>query len=658
VGSWHELVREAAPPWPYPVRYGSERQLAADVLVAGGGIAGCHAAIAAARAGARVVVLEKGAVKWGGNGGAGVDHWLAACTNPCSRVSPEQYARRVAEDSGGYDCGPLRFVNAREGWDALLDCERLGVRIRDGEGEFAGADFRDPHTGLLFAYDYSARMDLRVFGHNMKPHLHGELARLGVQVLDRVMLTALLADGERVTGAVGLATRTGELVVVRAGATVLATGLPGRLWLFSTEYRSSFRDPNCAADGLAAAWNAGARFARLEESYPDPGPMAYLSYGVGNAHNTWHGCPIVDACGREVPWVDRDGRELAVSAQRFRPSPGQPFMLGHGQRVPESWANRTARLAPDLPERIRRGEFQLPLYADLTRLPAAERRAIFGLMVGNEGRTRVPVYQTLARAGFDPERDLLQVPCLEPEAYGHANFWAGMLGPHWRQWGGGGLLVDWDLATSLEGLFAAGGAVYGGGAHSSAAASGRYAGRQAAAAARTAPEAVIHHDQVRAEKERLYAPLRSGPRGIGWKEMNAAICRVMQDHCGQAKSEGALLAGLRLLQGMRESEARDLTAANPHELARAAECLALLTAGEAVLEACLARRSSCALLNFQRLDFPEEEPPERCRLLVLRKEGQGASAEEQPLDWHLRPPYEAGYEENYRRHCRRGREGE
>jgi succinate dehydrogenase/fumarate reductase flavoprotein subunit len=135
-------------------------------------------------------------------------------------------------------------------------------------------------------------------------------------------------------------------------------------------------------------------------------------------------------------------------------------------------------------------------------------------------------------------------------------------------------------------------------------------------------------------------------------DVNAGICRVMQDHCGQSKSGGALEAGLRLLRGMRESEARQLAAANPHELARAAECLALLTAGEAVLRACLARRSSCALLSFQRLDFPEEEPPERRKLLVLRKAGEEAAVEELPLDWHLRPPHEAGYEENYQRHCR------
>ncbi len=653
MGTWHELVAGGAPVprWPYPVRYGSEQRLAADVLVAGGGIAGCHAAIAAARAGARVVVLEKGAAKWGGNGGAGVDHWLAACTNPCSRVSPEQYAERVAEDCGGYDCGPLRYVNAREGWDALLDCERMGMAIRDTQGEFEGADFRDPRTGLLFAYDYVNRVDLRVYGHNVKPCLHAEAVRLGVRILDRVMLTAFLTAGGRVTGAVGLHTRTGELVVVKARATVLATGLPGRLWLFSTEHRSTFRDPNCAGDGLAAAWEAGAEAALLEGSFPDSGTLAYLSYGVGSAHNTWHGCPIVDARGREVPWVDRDGRELSCAAERFRPSPGQPFMLGHGQRVPETRANLTMRLTPDLPERIRRGELVLPLYADLSRLPASERRAIFGLMVGNEGRTRVPVYDTLTRAGFDPERDLLQVPFMEPGAYAHANFWAGMPVPHWRQWACGGLVVDWDLRTGLEGLYAAGGAVYGGGAHSSAAASGRYAGRKAAAAAREAPDPEVDPAQVEAERKKAYAPLASFQGRIGWKELNAAICRIMQDHCGSTKSEGGLRAGLRLLRGLREAEATRVSAANPHELARAAECRLLLTAGEAVLEACLARRASSALLDFRRLDYPEPDPPDWRRLLVLRKSGGGVLAESRPTDWHLRPPYAPGHEENYRLHC-------
>ena len=76
--------------WPYPVNYGKENEVTADVLILGGGIAGCHAAINAAKRGAKVVVVDKGAVIRSGLGGAGVDHWHLACTNPCSKVGPEE----------------------------------------------------------------------------------------------------------------------------------------------------------------------------------------------------------------------------------------------------------------------------------------------------------------------------------------------------------------------------------------------------------------------------------------------------------------------------------------------------------------------------------------------------------------------------------------
>ena len=657
MATWHEHVRRTGtvPEWPYAVRYGEDEIFSTDVLVLGGGIGGAHAAINARRSGARVLVLEKGAAKWSGNGGAGVDHWLSACTNPCSEVTPEDFTTLTLADCGGYDCGPLRYVHAREAYDALLDCESMGMRVRDVTGEFRGAAFRDDETGLMFAYDYRSRIDLRVQGWNVKPCLNKEMLRAGVEVRDRVMVSSLLVEdgpkGRRVTGATGLDTRTGAFVVVTAKATILATGLPGRLWVHSTEYRSTFRDPNCTGDGLAAAWTAGAELVDLDSSAGDGASMAYIAYGVGNAHNTWHGCPIVDSNGTEVPWVDRDGKVLASSEQRFLPSPGQRFMVGSGLRIPPSYDNHVKQLAPDLPERIRRGEIALPLYADLTRLPPLERRAIFGLMVGNEGRTRVPVYQTLTRAGFDPDVDLLQVPVMDPDAYGHASFWAGMPVPHWRQWGTGGLTVDWDLRTSLDGLYAAGGSIYGAGAHSSAAASGRYAGRKAAAAAaKRAHEGAVDRGQVTREKARVYAPIERKGRAMGWKELNAGICKVMQDYCGRYRSQATLERGLSLLRGLRESEASTVYAANPHELARAVECLSLLTVGEAVMHASLARKASSALHDFTRLDYPAVDPPEWRVLLPVRLEDGKVRVGRLPLDWHLSPPNAPTYQENYALH--------
>ena len=47
--------------WPYPNEMDQEEQVSGDVLVLGGGMAGCYAAIAAARKGKKVVLVEKGA---------------------------------------------------------------------------------------------------------------------------------------------------------------------------------------------------------------------------------------------------------------------------------------------------------------------------------------------------------------------------------------------------------------------------------------------------------------------------------------------------------------------------------------------------------------------------------------------------------------------
>ena len=152
-------------PWPYPVAYGRETAVTADVLVVGGGIAGCHAAINAAQRGADVVVIDKGAIVRSGSGGAGVDHWHGAYTNPCSNVTPEDAVERPGGGpmSGPYSIKHIQYVTGKEAWDAALDMEQWGMAIRDEDDDFVGAEFRDEATRLLFAYDYDERTTLRVF---------------------------------------------------------------------------------------------------------------------------------------------------------------------------------------------------------------------------------------------------------------------------------------------------------------------------------------------------------------------------------------------------------------------------------------------------------------------------------------------------------------
>ena len=155
--------------WPYPAKVSQVNRMEADVIVLGGGIAGCMAAINAAKRGQSVILVEKGATKRSGAGGSGCDHWESAATNPCSGVSPEDLVQAMLDDNDGYNNGISHYIECREGWDHLQDIEKMGGKIRDTEDEFKGAAFRDEKTKLMFAYDYKNRFTIRIWGTTFKP---------------------------------------------------------------------------------------------------------------------------------------------------------------------------------------------------------------------------------------------------------------------------------------------------------------------------------------------------------------------------------------------------------------------------------------------------------------------------------------------------------
>jgi succinate dehydrogenase/fumarate reductase flavoprotein subunit len=656
------LDNSRAMDWPYPTDYGKENEVSADVLILGGGIAGCHAAVHAARRGAKVVVVDKGPVIRSGSGGAGVDHWHAACTNPCSKVTPEEMMEtvRVFGDYsyGEFGNGITCYIQCKESYDALLDVEKMGIKVRDVDDEFAGAEFRDDKTKLMFAYDYENRTCIRVNGGaHIKVALYNELRRLGVRIFDRIMVTSLLTEGGkqggRLVGATGLNVRTGEFYIFNAKAAILSMSVFAGQWVFSTEltgFGSIFNDPNNSGDGTAMAWNAGAELALMERSgrVLSSGFFRYPPYGTGDHNNTWFACTIVDANGKEIPYVDRDGNILKTVSERYRPAPGQKYFLYGRMGAYPIWG---PGLIPDLSERIAKGEYTLPLYADLPSMPKHERRAIWGLMIYNEGKCSI-IYDNYCKAGFDPDKDMLQLPILPPEQYGHGPAWE-TYGP--RQWregafgGGGGIVFDWDLKSNLEGLYVAGSQQYSGGTHAHAAATGRYAGRKAAGYTKNAKLGQIDRKQVAAEKARVYAPVMRKD-GIGWKELRAGLCRVMQDYCGEFKSEEILQMGLRWIRSIRESEAPTAFARNPHELCRVLECHTHMTIGEIIMQASLARKASSLLLDFKRLDYPEIDPPEWNKIVTIRQENNGIRVGELPLRYWLLPPYAPGCEENYSKH--------
>ena len=137
---------------------------------------------------------------------------------------------------------------------------------------------------------------------------------------------------------------------------------------------------------------------------------------------------------------------------------------------------------------------------------------------------------------------------------------------------------------------------------------------------------------------------------MGWKELQAGICRVMQDYCGEYKGQDLLELGLWWLDSIRESEAQNTFVRNPHELARYLECLVRLTVSEIILHSCLARRASSEHLNFYRLDHPEMDPPEWTKFVTVWLDDDGVKEGELPTRYWLEPPNAPTYRENYEAH--------
>lgn len=609
--------------WPYANELGQEERVESDVLVLGGGIAGCYAAIAAARRGKKVVVVEKGAIVRSGAAGSGVDHWESACTNPCSLVPAEEIANAYIDEQDGYSNGIAHYIECEEGWHRLKDMEEFGGKIRDTEGEFAGADFRDEKTGLMFAYDYQNKFILRVWGTTFKPALYEELKRLGIRTIERTEVTALLVKEEngkkRGIGAMGMDVHTGKFYTFTAKTTVLCMSRPARIWLFDSDQVGlcEFRPTQSIGSGHAMGYRAGIEFTMMEKSVQGEFSAAGRSfppYSTGNNHNTWYAATMVDARGVEIPYVDRDGNELKTVKERYYPAKGQKFFLKGGVIDDPKYDYRGPETLP-FDELIKRG-YQLPFYADLSKMPDAERRVIWGMMVGQEGKTRIPVLENFEERGFDPTKHRLQ-------SYGTGWQSASFL-PQERQLFGapGGIMHDWDLKTNIDGIYAAGDQLFGADCCGAAAATGYYAGRKAAAASDGYALEQPDEEDIAREKERLYTPLYVQD-GMNWRELNKAISKAMQNYCGGIKNDMLLIQGLELLDSYERDFVPRLSCRNPHELMRTHEVMDILEVCKLILNACLLRKSSSKPLCFSRSDYPEMDPPENdCFITVYQENGE------------------------------------
>ena len=89
--------------------------------------------------------------------------------------------------------------------------------------------------------------------------------------------------------------------------------------------------------------------------------------------------------------------------------------------------------------------------------------------------------------------------------------------------------------------------------------------------------------------------------------------------------------------------APNLCAANPHILMRSLGVLDILTCNQMIVHTSLARKASSQYLGFNRLDYPEIDPPAYRKWITIHRENDSVKTGELPLDFYgdMQSNYEA-----------------
>ena len=376
-------------------------KLESDVLVIGSGGAGMYAALAAAKAGASVNLIDRSLI---GRGGATImaqmtvavamgeqcpDHWehhLADTLNAGRGLCDLELSRLLCED------GPNRIRQMDE-WG-------VGWARENGRMKQAHAPGHDrPRCAYVDFLNTGPAVSL-----TLRTQLHRQD---GIQRIGDVMITDIsLHDGQAV-GAEGWHLVSGESVSLRAKAVIIATGGLTRL------YARNSASSNMGGDGFALALRAGAELADME--FVQFFPIGHLAPRmIGMDPIMWD--PFRYKLGGRL--INSEGEEFA---ERYGKAESGSYVLTRDHATYAIFKEVEAG----------RGSPNGGAWLGFDHLPESDLRAAFG-----------PVIDRIAKNGIDLTRDRIEV---SPIAHYHM----------------GGIRVNSKMETSVPGLYAAGEAVSG-----------------------------------------------------------------------------------------------------------------------------------------------------------------------------------------------------
>ena len=513
-----------------------------DILVIGGGTGGPMAAIKAKEKNPalKVVLMEKANVKRSGAVSMGMDG-LNNAVIP-GYATPEQYVKEITVANDGIVHQKAVMAYATGSYPMIQYLDSIGVKFeKDGSGEYNVRKVHHMGTYVLPMPE----------GHHVKKALYRQLRKHQVLVTNRYMATRLLTgtDG-RIAGAIGVNTRTGEFLVIRAKAVVLACGAAGRLGLPASGYLfGTYENPANCGDGYAMAYHAGAGLANLE------------CYQINPLIKDYNGPACAYVTGPFGGYTANNKGERFIECDYWS-----------GQMMKEFYSELQSGNGP--------------VFLNMTHLAEETISEIETILHSNERPSRGRFHE---KRGTNYREKMVEMHISE----------IGFCSGH----SASGVWVDENARTTVPGLYAAGdmasvphnymlGAFVNGG----------IAGQDAADYCASTDLPAYDAADIAREQERVMAPTRRTD-GLTPFEMEYKARRLVNDYLQPPKVTAKYLIGQARLAEVRD-DLSALCVKDPHELMRALELQSILDCADMAAAASLYRTESRWGLYHWRVDHP------------------------------------------------------
>lgn len=305
----------------------TEYRLKTDVLVIGGGMAGCFTAIKAREQGAEVILVDKGFVGKSGqtpyargfmvfnpDWGHDLDTWMDHINRTSEYINNRYWTE----------------ITIKESYARYQDLVSWGVRFkRDADGQ----PIRHPDpSGVTESLEFDEKPGDHILT------LRKQVLKSGVKILDRIMVAELLKQDGRIVGAVGIPLDSESLYIFIAKATIICVGACG--------FKPAGYPPivQLTCDGEAMAYRAGAEILGKEfvdTHYTRTDAPVGTPNMLGRLENVPDEMKVLIGPGRGRPEINAEGKKLPD-----RPAGASRYLYTYLELEFEAHAGRAPIYAP------------------------------------------------------------------------------------------------------------------------------------------------------------------------------------------------------------------------------------------------------------------------------------------------------------------------